>query len=153
MCLQCLNSIGKERATAVPMLPFPVLHTLPVLSSVWVWPIGYYSCYSGGWVCWLWASSCAGNNVMRTIHGVGEMMTQMVLSRGSIFPMSVPDVQPSIHPSKQGSPAEQEDVTVMDTKLKIIEILQVSCLMKVRWPIPNCTDWFNFLYFLLQIIL
>lgn len=31
MCLQCLNSIGKERATAVPMLPFPVLHTLPVL--------------------------------------------------------------------------------------------------------------------------
>lgn len=69
-----------------------------------------------------------GNNVMRTIHGVGEMMTQMVLSRGSIFPMSVPDVQPSIHPSKQGSPVEPEDVTVMDTKLKIIEILQVCCI-------------------------
>lgn len=69
---------------------------------------------------------------MRTIHGVGEMMTQMVLSRGSIFPMNVPDVQPSIHPIKQGSPAEQEDVTVMDTKLKIIEILQVCCIMKAR---------------------
>ena len=71
-----------------------------------------------------------GNNVMRTIHGVGEMMTQMVLSRGSIFPMNVPDIQPSIHPSKQGSPAEHEDVTVMDTKLKIIEILQVFSVMK-----------------------
>lgn len=70
-----------------------------------------------------------GNNVMRTIHGVGEMMTQMVLSRGSIFPVSIPDVQPSIHPSKQASPGEHEDVTVMDTKLKIIEILQVGCAM------------------------
>ncbi|KAK2101801.1 Inositol 1,4,5-trisphosphate receptor type 2 [Saguinus oedipus] len=38
--------------------------------------------------------------------------------------MSMPDVPASIHPSKQGSPAEHEDVTVMDTKLKIIEILQ-----------------------------
>uniref|UniRef100_A0A8B9EAC9 Inositol 1,4,5-trisphosphate receptor n=1 Tax=Anser cygnoides TaxID=8845 RepID=A0A8B9EAC9_ANSCY len=66
-----------------------------------------------------------GNNVMRTIHGVGEMMTQMVLSRGSIFPLSAPDVQPSIHPSKQASTSESEDVIVMDTKLKIIEILQV----------------------------
>lgn len=62
---------------------------------------------------------------MRTIHGVGEMMTQMVLSRGSIFPVSVPDAQPIVHPSKQASPGEQEDVTVMDTKLKVIEILQV----------------------------
>lgn len=62
---------------------------------------------------------------MRTIHGVGEMMTQMVLSRGSIFPISAPDVQPSIHPSKQASTSDSEDVIVMDTKLKIIEILQV----------------------------
>jgi inositol 1,4,5-triphosphate receptor type 2 len=53
------------------------------------------------------------------------MMTQMVLSRGSVFPVSVPDAQPSIHPSKTASPTEHEDVTVMDTKLKIIEILQV----------------------------
>lgn len=52
-------------------------------------------------------------------------MTQMVLSRGSIFPLSAPDVQPSIHPSKQASTSESEDVIVMDTKLKIIEILQV----------------------------
>lgn len=62
---------------------------------------------------------------MRTIHGVGEMMTQMVLSRGSVFPISTPDIQPGIHPSKQASTADSEDVIVMDTKLKIIEILQV----------------------------
>ncbi|KAG8428945.1 hypothetical protein GDO86_018757, partial [Hymenochirus boettgeri] len=63
-----------------------------------------------------------GNNVMRTIHGVGEMMTQMVLSRGSVLPMAVPDVPPGLHSSKQS--IDNEDITVMDTKLKIIEILQ-----------------------------
>lgn len=79
------------------------------------------------------------------------MMTQMVLSRGSIFPMSVPDVQPSIHPIKQGNPVEPEDVTVMDTKLKIIEILQVRGIAKAKWQTPNRIYWFNFLNFLLQI--
>ncbi|XP_021247761.1 inositol 1,4,5-trisphosphate receptor type 2 isoform X3 [Numida meleagris] len=76
-----------------------------------------------------------GNNVMRTIHGVGEMMTQMVLSRGSIFPISVPDVQPSIHPSKQASTSENEDVIVMDTKLKIIEILQFILSVRLDYRI------------------
>lgn len=88
---------------------------------------------------------------MRTIHGVGEMMTQMVLSRGSIFPMSVPDVQPNIHPSKQGSPVEPEDVTVMDTKLKIIEILQVGGVMAVKGQVPDCASRFHFLRSLFQI--
>uniref|UniRef100_A0A8C3IFR3 Inositol 1,4,5-trisphosphate receptor n=1 Tax=Chrysemys picta bellii TaxID=8478 RepID=A0A8C3IFR3_CHRPI len=75
-----------------------------------------------------------GNNVMRTIHGVGEMMTQMVLSRGSIFPISVPDIQPSLHSSKQASP-DSEDVTVMDTKLKIIEILQFILSVRLDYRI------------------
>uniref|UniRef100_A0A8C3M120 Inositol 1,4,5-trisphosphate receptor n=1 Tax=Chrysolophus pictus TaxID=9089 RepID=A0A8C3M120_CHRPC len=75
------------------------------------------------------------NNVMRTIHGVGEMMTQMVLSRGSIFPISVPDVQPSIHPSKQATTSENEDVIVMDTKLKIIEILQFILSVRLDYRI------------------
>uniref|UniRef100_A0A8C4XXW9 Inositol 1,4,5-trisphosphate receptor n=1 Tax=Gopherus evgoodei TaxID=1825980 RepID=A0A8C4XXW9_9SAUR len=74
------------------------------------------------------------NNVMRTIHGVGEMMTQMVLSRGSIFPISVPDIQPSLHSSKQASP-DSEDVTVMDTKLKIIEILQFILSVRLDYRI------------------
>uniref|UniRef100_A0A8B9ICN6 Inositol 1,4,5-trisphosphate receptor n=1 Tax=Anser brachyrhynchus TaxID=132585 RepID=A0A8B9ICN6_9AVES len=72
---------------------------------------------------------------MSTIHGVGEMMTQMVLSRGSIFPLSAPDVQPSIHPSKQASTSESEDVIVMDTKLKIIEILQFILSVRLDYRI------------------
>uniref|UniRef100_A0A803SWF9 Inositol 1,4,5-trisphosphate receptor n=1 Tax=Anolis carolinensis TaxID=28377 RepID=A0A803SWF9_ANOCA len=76
-----------------------------------------------------------GNNVMRTIHGVGEMMTQMVLSRGSIFPISVPDIPPSTHPSKQANIVESEDVTVMDTKLKIIEILQFILSVRLDYRI------------------
>uniref|UniRef100_A0A670J0Q5 Inositol 1,4,5-trisphosphate receptor n=1 Tax=Podarcis muralis TaxID=64176 RepID=A0A670J0Q5_PODMU len=76
-----------------------------------------------------------GNNVMRTIHGVGEMMTQMVLSRGSIFPLSVPDVPPSVHPSKQANIVESEDVTVMDTKFKIIEILQFILSVRLDYRI------------------
>uniref|UniRef100_A0A803SSN6 Inositol 1,4,5-trisphosphate receptor n=1 Tax=Anolis carolinensis TaxID=28377 RepID=A0A803SSN6_ANOCA len=75
------------------------------------------------------------NNVMRTIHGVGEMMTQMVLSRGSIFPISVPDIPPSTHPSKQANIVESEDVTVMDTKLKIIEILQFILSVRLDYRI------------------
>uniref|UniRef100_A0A8D2LXY5 Inositol 1,4,5-trisphosphate receptor n=1 Tax=Varanus komodoensis TaxID=61221 RepID=A0A8D2LXY5_VARKO len=76
-----------------------------------------------------------GNNVMRTIHGVGEMMTQMVLSRGSILPISAPDIPPSVHPSKQASIVESEDVTVMDTKLKIIEILQFILSVRLDYRI------------------
>uniref|UniRef100_A0A8B9GJE9 Inositol 1,4,5-trisphosphate receptor n=1 Tax=Amazona collaria TaxID=241587 RepID=A0A8B9GJE9_9PSIT len=76
-----------------------------------------------------------GNNVMRTIHGVGEMMTQMVLSRGSIFPISAPDAQPSIHPSKQANTSDSEDVIVMDTKLKIIEILQFILSVRLDYRI------------------
>ncbi|KFP11044.1 Inositol 1,4,5-trisphosphate receptor type 2, partial [Egretta garzetta] len=76
-----------------------------------------------------------GNNVMRTIHGVGEMMTQMVLSRGSVFPISAPDVQPGIHPSKQASASDSEDVIVMDTKLKIIEILQFILSVRLDYRI------------------
>uniref|UniRef100_A0A663FL32 Inositol 1,4,5-trisphosphate receptor n=1 Tax=Aquila chrysaetos chrysaetos TaxID=223781 RepID=A0A663FL32_AQUCH len=75
------------------------------------------------------------NNVMRTIHGVGEMMTQMVLSRGSIFPISAPDIQPSIHPSKQATTSDSEDVIVMDTKLKIIEILQFILSVRLDYRI------------------
>lgn len=145
MCLQYRNFICKESDRPVLVLFFPILNTFPVMFSVWLWLIGIIV-VSLGVVCVdLRMFLVPGNNVMRTIHGVGEMMTQMVLSRGSIFPVSVPDVQPSLHPSKQGSPTEHEDVTVMDTKLKIIEILQVCCIKKAKWQIPSSTYWFNFL--------
>ncbi|XP_063052476.1 inositol 1,4,5-trisphosphate receptor type 2 isoform X3 [Engraulis encrasicolus] len=70
-----------------------------------------------------------GNNVLRTIHGVGEMMSQMVL-RGSV-PVSLPDSPPA---SKVCIP-DSEDVMVMDTKLRIIEILQFILSVRLDYRI------------------
>lgn len=72
---------------------------------------------------------------MRIIYGVGEMMIQMVFSRGFIFFMSVLDVLFSIYLSKQGSFVEYEDVIVMDIKLKIIEILQFILSVRLDYRI------------------
>uniref|UniRef100_UPI00398F64F4 inositol 1,4,5-trisphosphate-gated calcium channel ITPR2 isoform X2 n=1 Tax=Pristiophorus japonicus TaxID=55135 RepID=UPI00398F64F4 len=77
-----------------------------------------------------------GNNVIRTIHGVGEMMTQMVLSRGSLLPgvlLESHESQTRSVPIKQT--LENEDVTVMDTKLKIIEILQFILSVRLDYRI------------------
>lgn len=51
-------------------------------------------------------------------------MTQMVMSRG--VPHILPDTPPSLRYGKGYFLSDNEDVMVMDTKLKIIEILQVS---------------------------
>ncbi|KAF0041275.1 hypothetical protein F2P81_007173 [Scophthalmus maximus] len=75
----------------------------------------------------------AGNNVLRTIHGVGEMMTQMVLSRG--VPHSLPETPPSLRYSKGHFLPDNEDVMVMDTKLKIIEILQFILSVRLDYRI------------------
>uniref|UniRef100_A0A8C7UL11 Inositol 1,4,5-trisphosphate receptor n=1 Tax=Oncorhynchus mykiss TaxID=8022 RepID=A0A8C7UL11_ONCMY len=77
-----------------------------------------------------------GNNVFRTIHGVGEMMTQMVLSRGHIQPHHLPNTPPSIQDRKQPlCLTDNEDVMVMDTKLKIIEILQFILSVRLDYRI------------------
>ncbi|EQB78414.1 inositol 1,4,5-trisphosphate receptor type 1 isoform 4, partial [Camelus ferus] len=65
-----------------------------------------------------------GSNVMRSIHGVGELMTQVVLRGGGFLPMTPTAAAPEGN-VKQAEP-EKEDIMVMDTKLKIIEILQVA---------------------------
>uniref|UniRef100_A0A671LFL9 Inositol 1,4,5-trisphosphate receptor n=1 Tax=Sinocyclocheilus anshuiensis TaxID=1608454 RepID=A0A671LFL9_9TELE len=77
--------------------------------------------------------ACVGNNVMRTIHGVGEMVTQMVLSRGLMMPHCLPDAQP-IH-GKQLCIHDNENVMVMDTKLRIIEILQFILNVRLDYRI------------------
>ncbi|KAM6961110.1 inositol 1,4,5-trisphosphate-gated calcium channel ITPR2 [Aplochiton taeniatus] len=78
----------------------------------------------------------AGNNVLRTIHGVGEMMTQMVLSRGHILSHGVPETPPSL---RQGTTpdclSDNEDIMVMDTKQKIIEILQFILSVRLDYRI------------------
>ncbi|XP_015988620.2 inositol 1,4,5-trisphosphate receptor type 1 isoform X4 [Rousettus aegyptiacus] len=78
-----------------------------------------------------------GSNVMRSIHGVGELMTQVVLRGGGFLPVAPMAAAPEGN-VKQAEP-EKEDIMVMDTKLKIIEILQfilnvrldyrISCLL------------------------
>ncbi|EMP34410.1 Inositol 1,4,5-trisphosphate receptor type 1 [Chelonia mydas] len=65
-----------------------------------------------------------GSNVMRSIHGVGELMTQVVLRGGGFLPLTPLATAPEGN-VKQSEP-EKEDILVMDTKLKIIEILQES---------------------------
>ncbi|XP_064162386.1 inositol 1,4,5-trisphosphate receptor type 1 isoform X6 [Anguilla rostrata] len=79
-----------------------------------------------------------GSNVMRSIHGVGELMTQVVLRGGGFLP-STPTNPPDGDVVKAQVEPEKEDILVMDTKLKIIEILQfilnvrldyrISCLL------------------------
>ncbi|XP_066554244.1 inositol 1,4,5-trisphosphate-gated calcium channel ITPR1 isoform X5 [Amia ocellicauda] len=79
-----------------------------------------------------------GSNVMRSIHGVGELMTQVVLRGGGFLPMT-PSNPPDGGDAKTQTEPEKEDILVMDTKLKIIEILQfilnvrldyrISCLL------------------------
>ncbi|KAJ7999043.1 hypothetical protein DPEC_G00211300 [Dallia pectoralis] len=79
-----------------------------------------------------------GSNVMKSIHGVGELMTQVVLRGGGFLP-TTPTHQPEEGAVKTQAEPEREDLMVMDTKLKIIEILQfilnvrldyrISCLL------------------------
>uniref|UniRef100_A0AAY4DQM8 Inositol 1,4,5-trisphosphate receptor n=1 Tax=Denticeps clupeoides TaxID=299321 RepID=A0AAY4DQM8_9TELE len=73
-----------------------------------------------------------GNNVLRTIHGVGEMMTQMVLSRGAVLPHNHPDSHPN---TKHLCLEDNEDIMVMDTKLRIIEILQFILSVRLDYRI------------------
>uniref|UniRef100_A0A8C1ZHY0 Inositol 1,4,5-trisphosphate receptor n=1 Tax=Cyprinus carpio TaxID=7962 RepID=A0A8C1ZHY0_CYPCA len=78
------------------------------------------------------------DNVMRSIHGVGELMTQVVLRGGGFLP-TTPTTPPDGDVVKTQTEPEKEDILVMDTKLKIIEILQfilnvrldyrISCLL------------------------
>lgn len=66
-----------------------------------------------------------GSNVMRSIHGVGELMSQVVLRGGGFLPTSSISSSSGDTVKTQTEP-EKQDILVMDTKLKIIEILQVQ---------------------------
>lgn len=66
----------------------------------------------------------AGINVMRSIHGVGELMSQVVLRGGGFLP-TASNSSSSRDTVKTQTEPEKQDILVMDTKLKIIEILQV----------------------------
>ncbi|XP_055078010.1 inositol 1,4,5-trisphosphate receptor type 1 isoform X1 [Periophthalmus magnuspinnatus] len=81
-----------------------------------------------------------GSNVMRSIHGVGELMSQVVLRGGGFLP-TASTTSTSRDVAKAQTEPEKQDILVMDTKLKIIEILQfilnvrldyrISCLLSI----------------------
>ncbi|XP_075966966.1 inositol 1,4,5-trisphosphate-gated calcium channel ITPR1 isoform X3 [Anarhichas minor] len=81
-----------------------------------------------------------GSNVMRSIHGVGELMSQVVLRGGGFLPTTSNTSSNGVTVKTQTEP-EKQDILVMDTKLKIIEILQfilnvrldyrISCLLSI----------------------
>uniref|UniRef100_A0AAR2IJA1 Inositol 1,4,5-trisphosphate receptor n=1 Tax=Pygocentrus nattereri TaxID=42514 RepID=A0AAR2IJA1_PYGNA len=83
---------------------------------------------------------CTGSNVMRSIHGVGELMTQVVLRGGGFLPPTS-RANPDRDSVKAQTEPQKQDILVMDTKLKIIEILQfilnvrldyrISCLLSI----------------------
>uniref|UniRef100_A0A7N6BH92 Inositol 1,4,5-trisphosphate receptor n=1 Tax=Anabas testudineus TaxID=64144 RepID=A0A7N6BH92_ANATE len=80
------------------------------------------------------------SNVMRSIHGVGELMSQVVLRGGGFLPTTSNNTSNGDTVKTQTEP-EKQDILVMDTKLKIIEILQfilnvrldyrISCLLSI----------------------
>lgn len=65
---------------------------------------------------------------MRSIHGVGELMSQVVLRGGGFLPTTSVNTSNGDAVKTQIEP-EKQDILVMDTKLKIIEILQVDKIL------------------------
>ena len=99
----------------------------------------------------------SGKNVRRSIQGVGHMMSTMVLNRKqSVFGgPSLPADAGAAEPLDRNKFEENEDVVVMETKLKILEILQVAgpgacggCWGQARrawvgWFFSGCSGWYG----------
>ncbi|NXW93737.1 ITPR3 protein, partial [Alopecoenas beccarii] len=85
-----------------------------------------------------------GKNVRRSIQGVGQMMSTMVLSRKqSIF--SPPNLSAGSAPEQvdRGRSIENENIVVMETKLKILEILQFILNVRLDYRISYLLSVFK----------
>ncbi|NXK16689.1 ITPR3 protein, partial [Arenaria interpres] len=85
-----------------------------------------------------------GKNVRRSIQGVGQMMSTMVLSRKqSIF--SPPSLSAGSAPEQvdRGRSVESENIVVMETKLKILEILQFILNVRLDYRISYLLSVFK----------
>uniref|UniRef100_A0A8C3Y859 Inositol 1,4,5-trisphosphate receptor n=1 Tax=Catharus ustulatus TaxID=91951 RepID=A0A8C3Y859_CATUS len=83
-------------------------------------------------------------NVRRSIQGVGHMMTTMVLSRKqSIF--SSPSLSAGSAPEQvdRGRSIENENIVVMETKLKILKILQFILNVRLDYRISYLLSVFK----------
>ncbi|XP_003220443.1 inositol 1,4,5-trisphosphate receptor type 3 isoform X1 [Anolis carolinensis] len=85
-----------------------------------------------------------GKNVRRSIHGVGQMMSTMVLSRKqSIFGPSNINAVVVPEPAERGRSTENENIVVMETKLKILEILQFILNVRLDYRISYLLSVFK----------
>uniref|UniRef100_A0A8D2JDS0 Inositol 1,4,5-trisphosphate receptor n=1 Tax=Varanus komodoensis TaxID=61221 RepID=A0A8D2JDS0_VARKO len=85
-----------------------------------------------------------GKNVRRSIHGVGQMMSTMVLSRKqSIFGSSNMNTVVVPEPADRGRSIENENIVVMETKLKILEILQFILNVRLDYRISYLLSVFK----------
>nr|XP_012602298.1 inositol 1,4,5-trisphosphate receptor type 3 [Microcebus murinus] len=86
-----------------------------------------------------------GKNVRRSIQGVGHMMSTMVLSRKqSVFGApSLPAGAGAAEPLDRSKFEENEDIVVMETKLKILEILQFILSVRLDYRISYLLSVFK----------
>uniref|UniRef100_A0A2K6STA0 Inositol 1,4,5-trisphosphate receptor n=1 Tax=Saimiri boliviensis boliviensis TaxID=39432 RepID=A0A2K6STA0_SAIBB len=86
-----------------------------------------------------------GENVRRSIQGVGHMMSTMVLSRKqSVFGApSLPAGASAAEPLDRSKFEENEDIVVMETKLKILEILQFILNVRLDYRISYLLSVFK----------
>ncbi|XP_012890469.1 PREDICTED: inositol 1,4,5-trisphosphate receptor type 3 isoform X1 [Dipodomys ordii] len=86
-----------------------------------------------------------GKNVRRSIQGVGHMMSTMVLSRKqSVFGApSLPAGAGAAEPLDRSKFEDNEDIVVMETKLKILEILQFILNVRLDYRISYLLSVFK----------
>ncbi|XP_037698366.1 inositol 1,4,5-trisphosphate receptor type 3 [Choloepus didactylus] len=87
----------------------------------------------------------SGKNVRRSIQGVGHMMSTMVLSRKqSVFGApNLPAGAGAPEPLDRSKFEENEDIVVMETKLKILEILQFILNVRLDYRISYLLSVFK----------
>ncbi|XP_028652407.1 inositol 1,4,5-trisphosphate receptor type 3 [Erpetoichthys calabaricus] len=79
-------------------------------------------------------SDVSGPNLRRSIHGMGQIMSTMVLNRVSSNSSARPSMSSDSHVKSKDS-IEKQDITVMDTKLKILEILEFILNVRLDYRI------------------
>ncbi|NWY06195.1 ITPR3 protein, partial [Nothoprocta ornata] len=92
----------------------------------------------------VYSDEVTGKNVRRSIQGVGQIMSTMVLSRKqSIF--SPPSLSSGSAPEQvdRGRSIENENIVVMETKLKILEILQFILNVRLDYRISYLLSVFK----------
>ncbi|KAM5180265.1 inositol 1,4,5-trisphosphate-gated calcium channel ITPR3 [Mantella aurantiaca] len=86
----------------------------------------------------------AEKNVRRSIQGVGQMMSTMVLTRKqSVFNSSSPVNSVVSQDTSKRKSVDTENVTVMETKLKILEILQFILNVRLDYRISYLLSVFK----------